>query len=208
MTRVLACSFLTLFLLTVLPVSSASAEASLAAMQARLVETEVLRADFRQEKAMQALNRPLVSKGKIVFVAGDGVLWQVLEPFASQILMRSGAVTEWDAEGQKRPGNGAANPVLGALTDVVLGVLSGNEDLLRQHFAFSAQPEEQGWQLTLQPKSQELGTAVTSVQVSGDRFVESVHVVEARGDTTTIHFSGFSTTPSELDEREKSYFAR
>lgn len=180
----------------------------LADMTERLSKSAVLRADFRQEKTLRALSRPLVSQGKLVFAAGQGVLWRVLEPYEVFVLLKPDEVVEWSTQDEQRRLDTASNPVFRALTDVIMATLSGDTQSLRQHFDLSPVSSEAGWRLTLRPKSKELGAVISTVLVFGDRFVEGVQVTEAKGDTTAIEFSGFSAEPPELDEIETDYFAR
>lgn len=190
---------------------SVTAEVSdpgLAAMTERLSRSEVLRADFRQEKTLQVLSRPLVSQGKLVFAAGEGVLWHVLAPYEVFVLLKPDEVVEWSTEGEKRRLDTGSNPVFRALTDVIMATLSGDSQSLQRHFDLSPIPSETGWRLSLRPKSKDLGAVVADIQVFGDRFVEGVQVTEAKGDTTAIQFSGFSAEPAVLDEIEQDYFAQ
>lgn len=177
-------------------------------MSQRLVRGQVLRADFRQERTLRALNRPLISHGKLIFAAEDGVLWHLVEPFVVFVLMRPGEVIEWSEEGVRRRTETASDPVFGTLTDVVLSTLSGDSQKLRQHFDLSSAPSESGWRLSLRPRSAALAAAVSGIEVSGQQFVERVRVIGAKGDMTTIQFSGFSLGASGLNEIEKDYFGQ
>ena len=47
---------------------------------------------FTQTKSLKALTRPLVSSGRVVFVSGKGVLWRVISPFPSQVLVKKKCV--------------------------------------------------------------------------------------------------------------------
>lgn len=194
-------------LLTGLLAPAATADMGLPEIQQRLLKSNMLRATFDQEKNLRALSRPLVSYGKLLFLADKGVLWQVMEPYPAIVLMKPDAIIEWNGEGEMRRADTASNPVFRALSEIILSILSGDTQLIGQYFEFSPAEADVGWQLVLRPKSEELAAAVSSVQIFGDRFVEKVQINETKGDTTKLQFSEFSVGPFELNEIEKSHFS-
>lgn len=208
MMRALGVALVTAWFLAGMSGAAAMADSGLAGLHERLIRSDVLRADFRQEKKLRVLSRPLISNGKLVFAAGEGVLWQVLEPHEVFILMKPGELVEWDRQSGTRRVDTKSNPAFSAMTDVILATLTGDTQVLRRHFDLSVAPLESGWRLTLRPKSNDLGAIISEIQVSGDQFIEGVRVTEAKGDTTEIQFSGFRVEPAELDEIEKDYFSQ
>jgi len=188
--------------------AAAKAEGSLGDIQQRLTKSDMLRAGFLQEKHLRALSRPLVSRGELTFVAGEGVLWRVLEPFVMTVLLAPEEIIEWDGDGEMRRVNTGANPMFQALGDVFLAILSGDTALLEKHFELSPGTSNARWRLLLRPKSEPLGAVIAHVQVIGDRFVEEVEINEKKGDSTTLQFSDFTLGPFELNEIERNHFAR
>ena len=207
MRAVLACAT-GAWLLAGIFVPAASAETSLADIQGRLAKSNMLRADYSQEKNLRALSRPLLSRGILLFLAGKGVLWQVEEPYTVAVLMKPDEVIEWNGDGDMRRLDTRSNPVFRALGEIILATLAGDTHLLGQHFDLSPAAAEGGWELTLRPKSEDLGAVVSSVRIFGDRFVEQVQISETNGDVTRLQFSDFSVGPFELNEFEKSHFAQ
>jgi len=207
MMRILA-SVIAVWLFIGLSMPAAKSDMALPDIEKRLFKSDMLRADFRQEKNLRALSRPLVSHGKLLFVAGEGVLWQVTEPYVMSVLMKPEEIVEWNGEGEVRRVDTAANPVLSALTEIFLAILSGDTQFLEQHFELSPTASDSGWQLDLRPKSKALNAIVSNIRLFGDRFVEEVQVNEAKGDTTSLQFSEFNVEPFELNEIENIPFAQ
>ena len=201
-------SALGVWLLAGLFVSAAVAETDLSDIQMRLLKSDMLRADFQQEKNLRVLSRPLMSEGKLLFIAGEGALWQVVEPFAVTVLMKSDEIIEWDGEGEMQPMDTSLNPVLHSLGEIILATLAGDTQFLNQHFDVSPTVSELGWGLILKPKSEELGAVISDVQIFGDRFVEQVQISEMNGDLTKLQFSNFGVGPFELNEFEKRHFSQ
>ena len=200
--------FVALLLLAPAAAAQPSQEQVFAQMTEKLQRSPVLRADFRQDRFLKVLGRPLVSRGKLVFVAGDGVLWQVEDPHEVTFLIRPDAVIEWEGEGTPRRVGMSANPAFRLLTDMLLGVLAGDSSVLQKAFEAEALPADTGWRLRLHPKTGDLSAAVAVIEIAGGAFVEKVRVEEATGDALDFSFSGFSMTPAELSAAERAYFAQ
>jgi hypothetical protein len=179
-----------------------------AKMTEQLQRSPVLRADFRQERFLKMLGRPLVSRGKLVFVANEGVLWQVEDPHEVTFLIRADEIVEWDGENRPRRVDMSANPAFRLMTDMLLGALAGDPSVLQGNFEAEVLPADQGWHLKLTPRPGDLAEAVNGLEIAGGRFVEAVRIAEAKGDSLDFTFSGFESQPAELDASEQAYFAQ
>ncbi len=181
--------------------------ATLTAISRQLIRSQVLRADFHQEKVMRALNRPLVSEGQLIFVEGRGVLWQVTAPYAVRVLVKADEIVEWEEGAQPRRMALGTNPIFRALSHVFLAALAGDVAVLGEQFDVQAALEGGGWQLRLRPKDPTLASVFSTVQVGGGPFIETVRLAEVSGDQTTLRFGGFKAGAGGLDEAETAYFA-
>ncbi len=186
----------------------ADAAASLSEIGGRLTKASVICGDFTQSKTLQALTRPLVSRGRIVFVGGKGVLWQVLEPFPARVLVKKETLTRWNDDGAPQTVNYGQNPIFGALSQVFFSVFTGRIEGLNDRFAVESSLTPARWTLTLVPRTPELGTIIAGVQVSGGAFVDQLVIAEKRGDRTIISFSNINTESCRLSDAEKAYFAQ
>lgn len=208
MTRHLLLSFI---LLLILATSAAGAETgqeeTFAVMKERLERQPLLRADFRQERNLQILQRPLKSSGRMVLREDDGILWRVEEPHAVTYLIRSGEILEWEGGDTPQRTAMASVPAFRLMTEMFLAALAGDPTALQEGFRAESLPADQGWRLRLRPKSEDLAGLIADLEVAGDRYVEEVHLQEVKGDAVTFYFSNFKTEPAELDASEKTYFA-
>jgi hypothetical protein len=186
--------------------STLAAANALAPIEAELVRAPLVRASFIQERTMKVLKRPLATRGQVTAVAGRGVLWQVLKPYATTMLVSQDAILEWAGDGPPQRLEMAANPALRALADALLGLLTGDTGALVTLFEPIPLPAEQGWRLALVPKGQDLAALIDEVEVAGGRFVEEAVISEAGGDRTAITFDDFRTEPGTLDAAERAYF--
>jgi hypothetical protein len=196
------------FQASVADIGAANRPDAFAPMQERLQRSPLLRADFRQERQLRILRRPLISSGRMVLLEGQGVLWQVADPHPVTYLIRPGEVLEWEGEAAPRRVGMAAVPGFRLLTQVFLAALAGDLTGLGAAFTPETLPADNGWRVKLTPKSAELSEIISSLEVAGDRYVEEVHLHEARGDAVRFTFTDFHTGPARLDAAEASYFAR
>src|SRR6266571_7811493 len=81
--------------------SSATYADAMADIRARLEAHDLIRADFVQTRTMADLQRPLVSRGRVVVWGPGGVIWQVEQPFRATYVLRNESTIEIDAEGAR-----------------------------------------------------------------------------------------------------------
>lgn len=168
-------------------------------------------ADFTQSKTLRVLKRPLVSSGRLVFLADKGILWQVREPFPTRLLVKRDALIRWNESGEPERIAFAQSPVFGAFARVFIAMFTGAFAPLRENFAIESHLTEAAWRLDLTPRDRDAGENVlarifTRIRATGGRFVDALEIEERRGDRTRITFSNVSTTTCRLDAAEKGYF--
>ncbi len=190
-----------------LAIAPAKAEDSLTEIGRRLAKNAVICAAFTQSKSLRALTRPLVSRGRFVFIAEKGVLWRVREPFPSRVLIKKDALISWDGEGKPQRLGFGKNPIFRSLSRVFLAVFSGELDRLRETFEIESTVSKSNWRLNLKPLDTGFAAIIARIRASGARFVDELRIEEGRGDQTVIKFSGMNTESCLLDNAEKSYFS-
>ncbi len=183
-------------------------ETTLSEISAQIVRGDILCSDFEQEKYLRVLARPLLSSGKLIFVAEQGVLWQVLTPYPARLLVRSDELVRWDDDGNAHKSGYGKTPIFRALSSVFLAMFRGHFEVLRDTFELSATQAEGTWHLTLVPKDETLAAAVSEVWVAGGRHVEEISILEPRGDHILIRLRNPRIESCKLEDIEKTYFAR
>ena len=160
-------NFLALTIWAALATWPVEASDALSDIQGLLSKNSLICADFNQEKLLRVLMRPLVSKGRLVFVAGKGVLWQVREPFATQVLVKSDALIKWNDDGVPQRLSLGRAPVFRALSQVFLAVFTGKISGLQKTFEIVSHVSGARWRLTLVPRDPGFATIIARVRVSG-----------------------------------------
>lgn len=74
----------------------------LEAIQESLSQVQSIQADFKQEKHIPILQKPLVSEGRFVFLAPRSMRWEYLHPLASLTILHQGHLRRWIRAGDGR----------------------------------------------------------------------------------------------------------
>ncbi|MGZ5008868.1 MAG: outer membrane lipoprotein carrier protein LolA, partial [Methylobacter sp.] len=61
---------------------SVASEAVLAEIAARLAKSPITQGEFRQQKQIKVLHKPLISTGTFTYDQNKGVIWKTLTPVA------------------------------------------------------------------------------------------------------------------------------
>ena len=81
--------------------SAQAADNAFATIQARLEKHAVVRADFVQMRTMAELQRPQLSRGRLVAWNAGGVIWQIEQPFKTTYVLRDERTIEIAADGRR-----------------------------------------------------------------------------------------------------------
>ncbi len=147
-----------------------------------------VRAEFVQEKHMEILARPLVSKGIFYFQAPNSLRWEYRSPVQSILLMHDGRTKRY----LKR--NGAIIEDEGAHLQSMQLVLQDITQWLSGRFeenpAFSASLEP-GRKIVLRPKEKSLATVIQRIElILSDRpgIIAAVMIYEGENSYTRFEF--------------------
>lgn len=199
---------LTLTICASLAMTPVHAADSLSAISNRLTKAPLICGSFTQSKTLEALTRPLLSTGRIVFVEGKGVLWQVLEPFPTRVLVKKETLTRWNDEGVPQTLGYGPNPIFNALSQVFLTVFTGRIERLKEAFLTESSITAEQWTLTLIPRTSALSAIIVNLRISGRTFVDQLLIDEKRGDRTVIQFADMTAESCRLSDAQKDYFAQ
>jgi hypothetical protein len=155
---------------------------------AQIEQHTVVRAEFAQIKQMAALKRPLVNSGRLVFSRRHGVLWQIEQPYRMSYVLGEERIIEISADGARRERSLREIPGLAQVGRVFRAILGANAVALREIFDVSVQGDPTKWEIELKPRQAQLAQFLSSLKLSGGRFVENIRIEEVGGDETQIRF--------------------
>lgn len=148
-----------------------------------------LYADFVQTKTIKVLTRPLISKGQLWMSEQQALVWQVLFPIKSTMVLHSSGVTQFAKDdsflGKKE------HAMVTDLSNVFLLLLSGNMEKLNRSFSTSLTCDNNSdqWQLALKPKAEKIKNFISYINISGGKELENILFAEKRGDKTELNLS-------------------
>ncbi len=181
-----------------LPAVAAASSSGVDVVRQRLQMSAVLTGEFEQSKTLKGFRNALVSHGEFLVARGQGVWWRTTKPFESTLVVTKTRLFT-------RAPDGTANNMMDATTEpglrqvneLIFSLLAGDFDALADRFDIAAQPAgPAGWQVVLTPKDAGIAKFLVRATLAGDRFVQTVHIEEARGDTTQIRFSHQAPAPA------------
>lgn len=159
---------------------------ALARIAAQVEQSPVVRAEFVQSRQIAAMKRPLVTSGRLLFSQQHGVLWLIEQPYHIGYVLAEDRVVEIASDGSRRERGPRDVPGLAQVGRVFRAMLGTNTSALQEHFEVKAKVDAQKWELVLTPRQAQLAQFLSGMQLSGSRFVESISVSEAGGDSTQI----------------------
>ncbi len=148
-----------------------------------------LSARFTEEKRMAMLAVPLVSEGEILFAPPDALLRKITSPTPSVALLDGGHLT-LESGGRRQEMDLSQNAVVEGFVDTFRHVLAGDQEALEATYRISFEANEDGWRLTLRPKTRALQRFLRDMVLEGDgASLQKMTMNEANGDTsvTTFH---------------------
>lgn len=160
------------------------------ALLARLHQPAVLRGQFVQSRQIAGFKRPVESSGDFVVARNRGLLWHTVKPFESLLSVSRERLRVTNGAGATETTLDARRePMLRTINDILQSVVVADVAALRARFDIDIRLiGAGGWELALQPKDATLRARFTDIQLAGGAHVQSVRLVEASGDVTSVRF--------------------
>jgi hypothetical protein len=184
-------------LLLLLPFGDCYAQDVLTQIAERIDKAGITQGNFRQEKRLKVLKKPLISTGEFTYHQSKGVIWKTLTPVPSLLLVNETRLLT--AQGEQ------AVPL--AFGKVFKAMLGGDLSQLTEGFDITGSNRKPTWQLQLKPKDELLKKIIAGMRLSGDRELRVLEISEANGNLSRIAFDRI-THPTELPPEQEADFAR
>lgn len=172
------------------PQDSALVSPLVSQIAAQLAQAKGVRAQFVQTQSLQAMQKPLVSSGTLLFLRDQGALWRMEQPTRMTYVMTDTGVTTLDAN-DKPMARGARNAAgVAQVSRMMRAMLAGDLSALYSQFNVNAQGNASRWHLRLIPAQPQLAQALRGLDLTGDTYLRSIRIQSANGDETRIEFTG------------------
>jgi hypothetical protein len=169
----------------------------------RLGDPEIVRGEFEQKKVIEALGRPLVSRGDFVFVRDRGVIWRTRTPFAQTVQMTRAGLTQEQGGQVLFTLSADREPAIRAMSEIVLPLFSANFKQLERYFHLSGEAQGENWRVVLDPIPAVVSQIFRQVRLDGANHIQRVELLEANGDRTEIRFSRVRTGNAVTSEEKR-----
>jgi len=194
--------FLSLILL--LPLSGLWAD-HLEDVYARISAHPVTKGELIQEQYIKMADRSLISKGTFIMAADKGVIFEIIDPFPSSLVVTQEKMV------QTLPGNvvsvmdGKENATFSNIAKIIHSVFANDVQVLKDNFQVSVTggPKDV---VTLVPKDPLLSMLFQKITLAVGDSIDSVSIIEAGGNWVNYTFSNKSF-PEKLTEDERQRLA-
>lgn len=147
-------------------------------------------AQFRQERHVEALLRPLISSGSIE-LSDSGFIWKQSHPFHVWLTYDGVSIVEKTVVGQQETLRRLLDPVTSNFTRTMFQVMTGSLADLQSRFLIKpARLESQsGWSYELEPRNAAVKKAINRIVLDGDVYLNRIRIEESPGNYTQIELT-------------------
>ena len=156
---------------------------------------------FTQSKTIKVLSKPLISNGNLLLLKQKGVVWQTVSPIKGTTVITSSSFSQLDQNDKFSSFNNSLNSEASqTLSNIFLGLLSGDLDKLQQHFTITSRCQTNSWRLTFEVSDKKVGEFLQNIILTGkENNIEKIEIFEANQDYSEIQLQ----PSSDLDQIKK-----
>ena len=180
--------------------------APVAEIQAILAKPKVLCGRFDQTKQLVGLKNPLRSNGRFCVVAGKGVLWRSLQPFANTLRLTRDEIVQWQGERLAMRLNAKQEPTVQLINTLLFSILAGDFGQLEKYFDVEGVAGDGVWSVKLKARDAGVAKVIGAIALDGGAYVKNIAIDEAKGDRTRIVFSAIQTGEQAMTSEEAALF--
>ena len=180
-------------------------EASFLATCRRISSRPFVRGTFEQEKFISSLNRSLKSSGNFIIAAGFGMVWDTVRPFPSTLVLGKDYIIQSRPGGQRNVISAHGNETFIRLADVISTVFTGNARGLIDNFEVYYRERNASWEMALIPLDRAINAFASTIMMTGDTIIRSIHITEQNNDTIKYILSD-QNFPETLNANENALF--
>ncbi|QER38672.1 outer membrane lipoprotein carrier protein LolA [Acinetobacter suaedae] len=171
----------------------------------QLSKSDIVRADFEQQKKLASLNKTFISSGSLTFAKNNGVLWQIKRPVQADLIVTQKRLVQKTQRTYSQIQ--IDQSPYSSVATLFLQLMSGDEKALAKNFnVVSADYRPTGWSVALTPKSGLFKKLFVRIDAQGQQYVNKIVIQEQANNSTTILFRNQMTQPNQLTAVEDALF--
>jgi hypothetical protein len=154
---------------------------------ARLNNNNIIRSDFDQTRNLMALKRPVKSNGKVIVAGKQGIIWQIDHPYRAKYVITMHDVIKIGPDGTRKSSFADRGKSLTQTAKLIGSLLDLNYKILSENFEIKISGDTNLWIIVLIP-NQNLSKFISQITIQGSSFLETINIIEAKGDSTYLKF--------------------
>jgi outer membrane lipoprotein-sorting protein len=176
-------------------------------LQQRFTGQPVIRAHFAQTRTIKDMPQPLRSQGEMLLARDQGLLWDQKSPFPMLLMLNDFRMVQQVNDQPQQTITAENNPQMFQFNHLLRGLFQADRKALEKNFRVDFQDKGEGrWALRLTPKTTPLDKIFSSIDLSGETYLEFIQLNDKQGDRTEIILSQHRLTPAMLTDDERQRF--
>ena len=167
------------------------------AVQNNLTQYAFIKGEFKQERMLQGISRPIRSSGRFMIWRGHGIYWETNQPLFQATTFLGNRVYYWPDENTPEIVKDGVLRINERISQLMLAFFTADFEQLERDFKADWQLGEKSWTVDLTPNGMFIGKAINRVSIQGEQHIERIDLKLATGDSTSIvlHVSATGDAP-------------
>lgn len=166
---------------------------------------KITKGSFKQTKTIRKISRDIKSSGTFIIADGDGILWETQKPFLSAMIIKKSGIEQINSKGKKTIVSSNNNEVFSNFSSLMTSLFKGDVETLKKNFDIKFFGTTEKWNINLVPKGNTVKKVIESIEMQGNKTIDSMVLNEPSGDFTKYEYSN-QTFPEALSAEEKKFF--
>ncbi|MEO3990584.1 outer membrane lipoprotein carrier protein LolA [Pseudocitrobacter cyperus] len=177
-------------------------------LQQRFTEQPIVRAHFEQTRTIKTMPQPLRSQGEMLIARNHGLLWDQKTPFPMLLMLNDTRMVQQVNGQPPQVITADNNPQMFQFNHLLRALFEADRKVLEENFRIDLQNRDNAhWALRLTPITSPLNKIFASIDLGGDKFLETIELNDNQGDRTDIRLSQHRLTPVTLTHDEQQRFS-
>ena len=166
-----------------------SNEAAFKQVQIQLAKADNLSGNFTQIRNMRLLSAPLKSSGQFVLSKANGLQWNQSKPFKSSLIVTNTKIEQRIENTPPTIITQKEQPIVFSFTHIFLSVFNGDATAIKEYFNIYFIGDTKAWEIALKPTNSLLKKAITSIEMTGGKYIQTVTINEVKQNQMIMRFS-------------------
>lgn len=158
-------------------------------VQDMLSKADHLSGNFEQTQKIKLLSTPLVSNGHFALSKNKGLEWYQEKPFHSRLIVTATQIEQQLEHSPPTIITKEQQPIVFSFSNLFLSVFNGDTKNITSYFNIYFAGNIDQWTISLEPSATPLNKAITSIEMSGAKYINSITINQAQNNQMIIKFS-------------------